>query len=89
VLAVSTLRGSRSALYATAVVAALSTLIDVGLAAIELFWFGPLAFLYLLFFPLPSVPLGVIAIPVLVLSMSLIRDKRLPTHDEPTPAPSS
>jgi hypothetical protein len=87
VLAVFILRGSRSALYATAVVAALSTLIDVGLAGIELFWVGPLAFLYLLLFPLPSIPLGAIAIPVLVLSMSVIRDKRLPMHNEPTRAP--
>jgi hypothetical protein len=88
VLAVFILRGSRPALYATAVVAALSALIDLGLAGIELFWVGPVAFLYLLFFPLPSVPLGVIAIPVLVLSMSVIRDKRVPAHNEPPPAPS-
>lgn len=86
-LAVYTWRGSRQALYAVAAIAAVSTLIDVGLFGIELLAIGPLAFLYLFFLPLPSVPLGAIAIPVLVLSISVIREKRLPAHNEPTRAP--
>jgi hypothetical protein len=74
VLAVFTLRGLRLALYGTAAISAASSVIDLGLAGIELFWAGPLAFLYLLFFPLPNVLLGAVAIPVFVLSLSLIRE---------------
>jgi hypothetical protein len=71
---VFTLRGLRLALYGTAAISAASSVIDLGLAGIELFWAGPLAFLYLLFFPLPNVLLGAVAIPVFVLSLSLIRE---------------
>jgi hypothetical protein len=76
VLAVFILRGSRRALYATAAVATISFLIDLALATILLVWIGPLAILYLLFFPLPTVPLGVVAVSVLILSLSLIAQNR-------------
>jgi hypothetical protein len=41
---------------------------------------------FLLFFPLPSVPIGVVAIPVFILSLTLIRDERRRTReaDQPT-----
>jgi hypothetical protein len=75
-LAVLNWRGSRPALYGTAVFSGISLLIDLGLAAIELMWAGPYALVFLLFFPLPSVPIGIVAIPVLMLSLTLIRDAR-------------
>ena len=75
-LATFTLRGSRTALYATAVLAGLSTVIDLGVFAIELLWMGPFAVLYLLFYPLPNVPLGAVAIPILILSLNLIAEGR-------------
>jgi hypothetical protein len=75
-LAVLNWRGSRPALYGTAVFSGISLLIDLGLAAIELMWAGPYALIFLLFFPLPSVPIGIVAIPVLILSLTLIRDAR-------------
>ena len=75
-LAVLNWRGSQPALYGTAVFSGISLLIDLGLAAIELMWAGPYALVFLLFFPLPSVPIGIVAIPVLILSLTLIRDAR-------------
>jgi hypothetical protein len=96
VLAVFNWRGSRRALYATAVISAVSSLVDLGLATILFVWVGPLAFLYLLFYPLPYVPLGVVAIPVVILSLSVIgrgiRDPRVPAPAglpiAPRPAPA-
>jgi len=73
-LAVFTLRGSRPALYATSVFALVSSLFGLAFAALEAIWIGPLALLYLLFYPLPHVPLGAVAIPVLILSLSVIRE---------------
>jgi hypothetical protein len=85
-LAVLNWRGSRPALYGTAVFSGISLLIDVALAAIELMWAGPYALVFLLFFPLPSVPIGVVAIPVFILSLTLIRQERRRTRegDQPT-----
>ena len=75
-LAALSLRESRPALYATAVLAGISSLINLGLFAIELLWTGPVALLYLLFYPLPNVPLGAVAIPVLILALNLIAEDR-------------
>src|SRR3979490_3388582 len=43
---------------------------------VEFVSFGPLALFFLLLFPLPTVPPALIAIPVLILSISVIRDMR-------------
>ena len=87
-LAVLNWRGSRPALYGTAVFSGISLLIDLALAAIELMWAGPYALIFLLFFPLPSVPIGVVAIPVFVLSLTLIRDARRRTRETRQPTTS-
>jgi hypothetical protein len=87
-LAVLNWRGSRPALYGTAVFSGISLLIDLALAAIELMWAGPYALIFLLFFPLPSVPIGVVAIPVLILSLTLIREERRRTREGRQPTTS-
>jgi len=78
-LAVFTLRGSGPALYATSVFALVSSLIGLAFAALEALWIGPLALLYLLFYPLPHVPIGAVAISVLILSLNLIAEDRRAT----------
>jgi hypothetical protein len=89
-LAVFILRGSRLALYGTVALGAISSLLDLGLAVIVAFWAGPLALTYVFFFSLPSVPSGVVAIPVLILSLSLfIEDRRLRQATVPAPSPGA
>jgi len=75
-LAIFTLSGSRAALYGSMVIAGLSVLIELGFAGIAVFGVGPFAFLYLLFVPLPNAPIGAVAIPVLVLSLTLLGTQR-------------
>jgi hypothetical protein len=87
-LAVLNWRGSRPALYGTAVFSGISLLIDLALAAIELMWAGPYALIFLLFFPLPSVPIGVVAIPVFMLSLTVIREVRRQTREGRQPTTS-
>jgi hypothetical protein len=69
-------RGLPFAVYSTAALAALSVLFDLVFVAAEAISYGPLAFLFLLFFPLPTVPPALIAIPVLAVSLSVILDDR-------------
>ncbi|GAC1504217.1 MAG: hypothetical protein NVS1B3_00500 [Candidatus Dormibacteraceae bacterium] len=76
-------RGLPFALYSTAALAAMSVLFDLVFVAAEAISFGPRALVFLLFFPLPTVPPALIAIPVLVLSLSVILDTR-----RATPAPA-
>jgi hypothetical protein len=85
-LAVLNWRGSRPALYGTAVFSGISLLIDLALAAIELMWAGPYALIFLLFFPLPSVPIGVVAIPVFILSLTLVWPTKSAAAAAPTPS---
>ena len=64
-------RGLPFAIYSTAALAAISVIFDIGFA-LQFLLLGWPAILFLFFFPLPTVPPAVIAIPVLVLSLSLI-----------------
>jgi hypothetical protein len=68
-------RGLPFAIYSTAALAAISVIFDVGFA-LQFLLLGWPAILFLFFFPLPTVPPAVIAIPVLLLSLSLILDNR-------------
>jgi hypothetical protein len=69
-------RGLPFAPNSVAVLAALSTLVDLGFAVIVGLWIGPLSILYLLFYPLSTVPPGIIAIPILILSLAVIAESR-------------
>jgi hypothetical protein len=81
-------RGLPFAVYSTAALAALSVLFDVVFVAIEAVSFGPLALIFLLLFPLPTVPPALIAVPVLILTISVIvDDRRLKRAAAPAPAP--
>jgi hypothetical protein len=51
-------------------------------------WAGPYALIFLLFFPLPSVPIGVVAIPVFMLSLTVIREVRRQTREGRQPTTS-
>jgi hypothetical protein len=74
--------------YSTAALAALSVLFDVVFVAIEAVSFGPLALIFLLLFPLPTVPPALIAVPVLILTISvMVDDRRLKRAAAPAPAP--
>lgn len=68
-------RGLPFAIYSTAALAAISVVFDVGFA-MQFLLLGWPAILFLFFFPLPTVPPAVIAIPVLLLALSLILDNR-------------
>ena len=68
-------RGLPFAIYSTAALAAMSVVFDVGFA-LQFLLLGWPAILFLFFFPLPTVPPAVIAVPVLVLSLLLILDNR-------------
>jgi hypothetical protein len=68
-------RGLPFAIYSTAALAAISVIFDIGFA-LQFLLLGWPAILFLFFFPLPTVPPAVIAIPVLVLSLSLILSNR-------------
>jgi hypothetical protein len=78
-------RGLPFALYCVAALAALSVLFDVVFITVEFVTHGPLALFFLVIFPLPTVPPAAIGIPVLVLSLSVIRDMR---RAAPAPAPA-
>src|ERR1700694_1272068 len=68
-------RGLRVAISSTAALAAISVIFDVGFA-LQFLLLGWPAILFLFFFPLPTVPPAVIAVPVLILSLTLIVDNR-------------
>lgn len=69
-------RGLPFAIYSTAALAAMSVVYSVVYAVLEFMSVGPRALLVLLFFPLPTVPPGVIAIPVFILLLAVIREMR-------------
>jgi hypothetical protein len=69
-------RGLPFAVYSTAALAVMSVVFDTIFVAFEAASFGPLAFLFLIFFPLPTVPPALLALPILVLSLSVIIDNR-------------
>src|ERR1700687_2770690 len=77
-------RGLPFAVYSTAALAALSVLFDLIFVAVEAVSFGPLALFFLILFPLPTVPPALIALPTLILCISVIIDQR-----RATPAPAS
>jgi hypothetical protein len=79
-------RGLPFAIYSTAALAAISVVFDVGFA-LQFLLLGWPAILFLFFFPLPTVPPAVIAIPVLLLSLTLILDnRRVPAAAQKNPA---
>src|SRR4030081_3448331 len=81
-------RGLPFALYCVAALAAISVLFDVIFVAVEFVAFGPLALYFLVVFPLPTVPPAAIAVPVLILSVSVILDDRhLKRKAAPAPSP--
>jgi hypothetical protein len=65
-------RGLQFAVYSVAALAAISVLFDLVFIAVEFVMFGPLALFFLIVFPLPTVPPAAIALPVLILSMSVV-----------------
>jgi hypothetical protein len=67
-------RGLPSALYAVAALAAISVLFDLIFIAAQWVQYGPIALLFLVIFPLPTVPPAGIGIPVLILSASIMRE---------------
>jgi hypothetical protein len=67
-------RGLPSALYSVAALAAISVLFDLIFIAAQWVQFGPFALLFLVIFPLPTVPPAAIGIPVLILSASIMRE---------------
>jgi hypothetical protein len=69
-------RGLPFALYCVAALAAISVVFDLVFIAVELVSFGPIALLFLIIFPLPTVPPAAIGIPVLILSVSVMIDAR-------------
>jgi hypothetical protein len=69
-------RGLPFAVYSTAALAALSVFFDLVFVAVEAVSFGPLALFFLILFPLPTVPPALIALPILVLSISVILDNQ-------------
>jgi hypothetical protein len=75
IVAVLVWRGLPFAIYSTAALAAISVVFDVGFA-LQFLLLGWPAILFLFFFPLPTVPPAVIAIPVLVLALSMVIDNR-------------
>jgi hypothetical protein len=80
-------RGLPFAVYCVAALAAISVLFDLIFIAVEFVTFGPLALFFLIVFPLPTVPPAVIALPVLILCVSVILDnRRLKRKAAPTPA---
>jgi hypothetical protein len=65
-------RGLPSALSAVAALAAISVLFDLIFIAAQWVQFGPIALLFLVIFPLPTIPPAAIGIPVLILSASIM-----------------
>ena len=88
VVAVLVWRGLPFAVYCTAALAALSVLFDLIFVIVESLLFGPQALFFLVVFPLPTVPPALIAVPVLILSASVILDMRR-AGPAPSPAPSA
>jgi hypothetical protein len=87
VIAALVWRGLPFAVYSTAALAVMSVVFDIVFVVVEAISFGPLAFLFLLFFPLPTVPPALIAVPTLVLCISvIIDDRRLKRTAAPEPA---
>ncbi|GAC1473196.1 MAG: hypothetical protein PVSMB3_07810 [Candidatus Dormibacteraceae bacterium] len=83
-------RGLPFAVYSTAALAALSVLFDLIFVAVQGVSFGPFALFFLILFPLPTVPPALIALPVLILCISVIRDERRARRKAapvPPPAP--
>lgn len=81
-------RGLPFALYCVAALAAISVLFDLIFVAVEFVAFGPLALYFLVVFPLPTVPPALIALPVLILCVSVIfDDRRLKRKAAPAPSP--
>jgi hypothetical protein len=77
-------RGLPFAVYSTAALAAVSVVFDLIFVIFEFVSFGPLALFFLILFPLPTVPPALIAVPVLILSISVILEAR---RMRPKPAP--
>ncbi|HET9924620.1 MAG TPA: hypothetical protein VFS98_10925 [Methylomirabilota bacterium] len=73
-------RGLPAALHSVAALAALSVLFDLIFIAAQWVQFGPIALLFLIIFPLPTVPPAAIGIPVLILSASIILDMWRQAH---------
>ena len=69
-------RGLPFALYSTSALAAISVVYSVSYTVLEFMAVGPRALSFLLFFPLPTVPPGVIAIPVFILTLTVIAGMR-------------
>src|ERR1700737_3801331 len=78
-------RGLPFAVYSTAALAALSVFFDLIFVAVEAVSFGPLALFFLILFPLPTVPPALIALPILILCISVIIDDRRARPAKPSP----
>jgi len=85
IVAVLVWRGLPFAIYSTAALAVISVVFDVGFA-LQFLLLGWPAILFLFFFPLPTVPPAVIAIPVLLLLLSLILENRRASEAKPAMA---
>ena len=69
-------RGLPFALYCVAALAAISVVFDLIYIASEFVAYGPIALLFLIIFPLPTVPPAAIGLPVLILCLSVMADMR-------------
>jgi hypothetical protein len=76
IVAILIWRGLPFALYAVAALAGISVVFDIIFIAAEFVQFGPIALLFLIIFPLPTVPPAAISIPVFILCISVILDVR-------------
>jgi hypothetical protein len=78
-------RGVAFALYCVTALAALSVLFDLIFIAAEFVAYGPIALLFLIIFPLPTVPPAAIGLPVLILCVSVMLDIRRVARANPQP----
>src|ERR1700687_5872093 len=69
-------RGLPFALYCVAALAAVIALFALIFTAVEFVAYGPMALLFLIISPLPTVPPAAIGLPVLILSLSVMLDIR-------------
>jgi hypothetical protein len=76
-------RGLPFAIYSTAALAAISVVYSVSYTILEFMAVGPRALSFLLFFPLPTVPPGVIAIPVFILTLTVMAGMRRDASQKP------
>jgi hypothetical protein len=76
-------RGVPFALYCVAALAAISVLFDLIFIAAEFVAYGPMALLFLIIFPLPTVPPAAIGLPVLILCLSVMLDIRRAARANP------